>query len=226
MSKIKLERNEYPTAEKYYLIDNELTLRAKGLLTQLRAIPETLDFNLESLTNLTKDEIQSIRSATNELESLGYLNRYQKRGPYGQFLPVEYTIYDRPQDNPIYCAEFNIPIFDDDYENFDYETDEENDSDDEGWNITEYDGEPQDTEQNDDYTHIRKIMELMDKIFDEVLKNTKITARKTKHTPTPKAQKLPKPPPHPTCQGKCGDFTDPPRTNPQSPQQQVKYYRP
>ena len=30
MSKIKLERNEYPTAEKYYLIDNELTLRAKG----------------------------------------------------------------------------------------------------------------------------------------------------------------------------------------------------
>ncbi|MCL2221910.1 MAG: hypothetical protein FWC20_00915 [Oscillospiraceae bacterium] len=178
MSKIKLEKNEHPTAEKYYLIDNELTLRAKGLLTQLRAIPETLDFNLKSLTHLTKDEIQSIRSATSELESLGYLNRHQKRGINGQFLPVEFIIYDRPQDNPYYCAEFNSPIFNDDYEDFDYETDEENDSDDDGWNITEDYAEPQNTEQNGDYAHIRKIMELMDKIFDELLKNAKITARK------------------------------------------------
>ncbi|MCL2249345.1 MAG: hypothetical protein FWC13_08745 [Oscillospiraceae bacterium] len=177
MSKIKLERNEYPTAEKYYLIDNELTLRAKGLLTQLRAIPETLDFNLKSLTHLTKDEIHSIRSATNELESLGYLNRYQKRGINGQFLPVEYTIYDRPQDNPIYCAEFNIPIFDDD----------ETEADEESWDIDDYDDsyltedweeeESKSTEQNDEYTHIRKIMELMDKIFEELLENAKTKAK-------------------------------------------------
>jgi len=182
MSKIKLEKTKNPKTEKYYLIDNELTLRAKGLLTQLKAIPETLDFNLESLTSLTKDEIKSIRTATTELETHGYLDRYQKRNPQGQFLPVEYTIYNRPQDNPYHCAKLNNPTFtdtDNDDWYWDFETDEETNYDD--WDIDDYDDSylTEDWEEpKDEYAYLHKVMELMGEIFDELLENARNTAKK------------------------------------------------
>ncbi|MCL2223246.1 MAG: hypothetical protein FWB92_13120 [Oscillospiraceae bacterium] len=77
MSKIIIEKNNNPSAEKYYLTDEKLTLKAKGLLTQLFAIPENQHFTIEALKHLNQDGIKSIRSATKELENTGLLCKYE-----------------------------------------------------------------------------------------------------------------------------------------------------
>jgi len=100
MSKIIIEKNNNPSAEKYYLTDEKLTLKAKGLLTQLFAIPENQHFTIEALKHLSQDGIKSIRSATKELENTGYLTRHQPRTKTGQLKPTEFTIHKMPQKRP------------------------------------------------------------------------------------------------------------------------------
>jgi len=92
---IKKSTNE-SIGRTYYLCDPRLSLKAKGLMSQLLWYPRNSDFDLDALTYHNQDGEKSIRSAIQDLQKHGYLERWQKRNNKGQLLPVEYTIYENP----------------------------------------------------------------------------------------------------------------------------------
>ena len=92
---IKKSTNE-SIGRNFYLCDPRLSLKAKGLMSQLLWYPRSSDFDLEALTYHNQDGEKSIRSTIKELEKHGYLERWQKRDNKGQLLPVEYTIFENP----------------------------------------------------------------------------------------------------------------------------------
>jgi len=80
-----------------------LTLKAKGLLSQMLSLPETWDYTLKGLSHINRESIDAIRTAVWELEEAGYITRQQGRDGKGKMTAIEYTIYEQPQ--PVTTAE-------------------------------------------------------------------------------------------------------------------------
>ena len=97
MSTIRIIKSEiYPSLRDYYKIDGDLSLKAKGLMTQLLSYESVKEFFLKDIEFYNKDSEDSIRTAIRELEYAGYLERYQGRDSLGKMLPVEYTVFENP----------------------------------------------------------------------------------------------------------------------------------
>ena len=100
-----------------YMIDERLSLKAKGLMALLLAFPDDNDFRLEDISYISKDGIKTIRSALKELEDHRYLVRYQGRDKLGRMYPVEYVIHENPYEtNPEYDDDFSH-LYDPDFDN-------------------------------------------------------------------------------------------------------------
>ena len=84
----------------HHLRNKELTLKAKGLLSQMLSLPENWDYTLKGLSHINKESIDAIRTAVWELERAGYITRRQGRDDKGKMTPIEYTIYEQPQEKP------------------------------------------------------------------------------------------------------------------------------
>jgi len=94
---VREERTEnFTVMGNYHLKDKRLSLKAKGLLSILLSLPEDWVFNMRGLATLSRDGIESTRSAMNELESYGYVVRMRKRTDTGTFAEADYTVYERP----------------------------------------------------------------------------------------------------------------------------------
>ncbi len=63
----------------YRLRNKELTLKAKGLLSQMLSLPEDWDYTLAGLSQINREKIDAIREAIKELEKAGYIKRRQGR---------------------------------------------------------------------------------------------------------------------------------------------------
>ena len=72
-----------------------MSLKAKGLLCHLLALPETWDLYVEEVEKWHKDGKKAIYSAFKELSALGYVERLQKR-ENGLFKGFEYVVYEVP----------------------------------------------------------------------------------------------------------------------------------
>ena len=110
MSVFRIEKNKnYTVMSNHHLRDNELSLKAKGLLSQMLSLPENWDYTLAGLSRINKESVGAIRTAVWELEKAGYITRRQGRDSKGKMTAIEYTIYEQPQpmtspptsDNPI-----------------------------------------------------------------------------------------------------------------------------
>ena len=77
--------------------NKELSLKAKGLLAVLMDLPPTWQHSIAGLSKIMPDGQDSIRSAMNELERAGYVERSRKNGSNGRTY-VEYNIYEMPKD--------------------------------------------------------------------------------------------------------------------------------
>lgn len=84
----------------HHLRNPNLTLKAKGLLSQMLSLPDTWDYTLHGLARINKENIDAIRTAIWELESEGYITRAQGRDAQGKLTPIVYTIYEQPQEKP------------------------------------------------------------------------------------------------------------------------------
>ncbi len=82
----------------YVFKDNRLSLKAKGLLTQMLSLPDDWDYTLKGLTSLFSDGQDSIRAAIHELERYGYIIRKRVRDERGRLCGTEYIIYEKPQE--------------------------------------------------------------------------------------------------------------------------------
>lgn len=92
-----IERNEgYTVMSNFHLRDKSLSLKSKGLLSQMLSLPEEWDYTLKGLSAINRESVDAIRSAINELEAAGYVVRKQKRDSSGKMAANEYFIYEKP----------------------------------------------------------------------------------------------------------------------------------
>ncbi len=98
MAVFRVERNTgYTVMSNHHLRNKELTLKAKGLLSQMLSLPEDWDYTLAGLSYINRESIDAIRTAVWELEKAGYITRQQGRDDKGKMTAIEYTIYEQPQ---------------------------------------------------------------------------------------------------------------------------------
>ena len=111
MAVFRVEKNRgYTVMSNHHLRNPDLSLKAKGLLSQMLSLPENWDYTLKGLSSINKESIDAIRTAVWELEKAGYITRRQGRDEKGKMTAIEYTIFEQPQpphlenpttDNPV-----------------------------------------------------------------------------------------------------------------------------
>ncbi len=98
MAVFRVEKNnDYTVTSNHHLRNKELTLKAKGLLSQMLSLPKNWDYTLAGLSHINKESIDAIRTAVWELEKVGYIERAQGRDEKGKMTAIAYTIYEQPQ---------------------------------------------------------------------------------------------------------------------------------
>ena len=98
MAVFRVERTTgYTVMSNHHLRNKELSLKAKGLLSQMLSLPEDWDYTLAGLSYINRESIDAIRTAVWELEKAGYITRRQGRDEKGKMTAIEYTIYEQPQ---------------------------------------------------------------------------------------------------------------------------------
>ncbi len=101
MAVFRVERNKgYTVMSNHHLRNKDLSLKAKGLLSQMLSLPEDWDYTLKGLSLINRESIAAIRTALCELEKAGYITRQQNRDGKGKMADMIYTIYEQPQPRP------------------------------------------------------------------------------------------------------------------------------
>ena len=101
MAVFRVERNTgYTVMSNHHLRNKELSLKAKGLLSQMLSLPEDWDYTLAGLSYINRESIDAIRTAVWELEKKGKMTA------------IEYTIYEQPQPPALDCPVLENPTAD------------------------------------------------------------------------------------------------------------------
>ena len=101
MSVFRVEKNKsYTVMSNHHLRNHTLSLKAKGLLSQMLSLPEDWDYTLQGLAQINKESIDAIREAVRELERAGYIERSRERDERGCLRGTVYTIYEQPYAKP------------------------------------------------------------------------------------------------------------------------------
>ena len=99
MAVFRIEKTQnYTVMSNHHLRNPALSLKAKGLLSQILSLPEDWDYTLKGLSHINRESIEAIRTAVLELEKAGYIVRRQKRDDKGKMSNIEYTIFEQPQE--------------------------------------------------------------------------------------------------------------------------------
>ena len=106
----------------HHLKNQNLSLKAKGLLSLMLSLPEEWNYSQEGLAAICKDGISSISSALKELEDERYLIRHRLRDDKGLLNGSEYVIYEFPHDVSDITEEYDNGIDVDDKKNKDSES--------------------------------------------------------------------------------------------------------
>ena len=97
MAVFRVERNTgYTVMSNHHLRNKELSLKAKGLLSQMLSLPEDWDYTLAGLSYINREKIDAIREAVRELERAGYIQRSRERDEKGRLRGNDYIIYEQP----------------------------------------------------------------------------------------------------------------------------------
>ena len=101
MSVFRVEKNKgYTVMSNHHLRNHTLSLKAKGLLSQMLSLPDDWDYTLQGLAQINKESIDAIREAVRELERAGYIARSRERDERGCLRGTVYTIYEQPHAEP------------------------------------------------------------------------------------------------------------------------------
>ena len=101
MAVFRVEKNRgYTVMSNHHLRNKDLSLKAKGLLSQMLSLPEDWDFTLKGLSLINREQIDAIRAAIRELEQAGYIVRSRERDSQGRLRGADYVIYEQPQPVP------------------------------------------------------------------------------------------------------------------------------
>jgi hypothetical protein len=79
-----------------YLLDKNLSMKAKGLLSVILSMPDDKRMSLSALVEINRDGVTAIRGTVQELEDCGYLSRRRVRDEQGRLTSTEYTVCKKP----------------------------------------------------------------------------------------------------------------------------------
>ena len=97
MAVFRVEKNQnYTVMSNHHLRNPDLSLKAKGLLSQMLSLPEEWDYTLKGLSQINREGIDAIREAIRELERAGYVTRTRVRNEKGQLGAADYVIHEFP----------------------------------------------------------------------------------------------------------------------------------
>ncbi len=97
MGVFRIEKTgNYTVMSNYHFKDKSISLKAKGLLSQMLSLPDDWDYTLKGLASINKEGKDAIRSAIKELENAGYVYRRQRYDAKGQFSHNEYFVFEYP----------------------------------------------------------------------------------------------------------------------------------
>lgn len=86
----------YTILDPFFLSDERLTWKAKGLLAYLLSKPSNWRVYIADLVKRSKDGRDAVYSAIKELETCGYVERRQTRDEANRITGMETVIYERP----------------------------------------------------------------------------------------------------------------------------------
>lgn len=107
---------DYVVMSKYHLKEKRMSLKAKGLLSEMLSLPDDWDYSVMGLSEINAESRNCINSILNELEDFGYLKR-SRNYVNGKIDSWTYDIYEKP----LYLK--NEDIENEDIENLDIEND-------------------------------------------------------------------------------------------------------
>lgn len=87
---------DYTVISNSHFKEREMSLKAKGLLSLMLSLPDTWDYSAVGLATLSKDGLDSVKNALNELEQFGYLRRTRAADANGRFAGYIYDIFEHP----------------------------------------------------------------------------------------------------------------------------------
>lgn len=105
---------DYVVMSKYHLKEKRMSLKAKGLLSEMLSLPDDWDYSVMGLSEINAESRNCINSILNELEDFGYLKR-SRNYVNGKIDSWTYDIYEKP----LYLK--NEDIENEDIENLDIE---------------------------------------------------------------------------------------------------------
>ena len=101
MTVFRVEKNaNYTVMSNEHLRNRDLSLKAKGLLSQMLSLPEEWDYSLEGLSRINREGVDAIRTGIRELEEHGYLERRRLRDGFGRLAGTEYVVHERAAPGP------------------------------------------------------------------------------------------------------------------------------
>ena len=97
MAVFRIQRtHDYTVMSNYHLRDQNLSLKAKGLLSMMLSHPDEWNYTTRGLAAICKEGVDAIGSTLKELEAAGYIARHLLRDANGRIRDTEYIIYERP----------------------------------------------------------------------------------------------------------------------------------
>ena len=91
MAVFRVERiKDYTVMSNHHLRNKNLSLKAKGLLSQMLSLPDDWDYTLKGLAAINKESVDAIRTAIWELEDAGYVVRTRVRDERGCLRGCDY----------------------------------------------------------------------------------------------------------------------------------------
>ena len=100
MAVIRVEKTkDYTVMSNHHLRNPALSLKAKGLLSQILSLPEGWDYTIAGLAKINKEGEAAISTALKELKEAGYVVIHQTYDAKGCFSSNEYVIFEHPVKN-------------------------------------------------------------------------------------------------------------------------------
>ena len=107
MNKVSRRKtSKYTTISNVFLRDKNLSLKAKGFLTVVMALPDDWDFSIKGICSILKEGKSAIYGVVQELKENRYCKTTPSRDEKGLILGLDYMFYEEPyeeepqQDNP------------------------------------------------------------------------------------------------------------------------------
>jgi len=112
MKRIRVVKDKnFTTINNEFIFNKDMSLKAKGLLCHLLALPNDWKLYVEEVEKWHKDGKKAIYSAFKELTQLGYMERSQVREK-GKIVSWEYTVFEKPHSQKVDVEKVDVAFVD------------------------------------------------------------------------------------------------------------------